>query len=127
MDIRMQTTGSHGLKCKTNANALHCKRILDSLQVYTGATSAAVYDPSTGGIIATGQNQSIMLGSTSRDAITSFTLAAGASDGGAEGYTVFVGLTTATPEPSSLGMVCLGATGFCLYARRRRKRAAQVR
>jgi hypothetical protein len=58
--------------------------------------------------------------------ITSFTLAAGASDGGADGFTVFVGFTTATPEPSTLGKSCIGATGFCLYAWRRQKRTARA-
>ena len=63
----------------------------DSLQAYTGPTGAALYNSGTGVVTASGQNQSLMLGSTSGDTITSLTYAAGASDGGADGYTVFVG------------------------------------
>jgi hypothetical protein len=96
--------------------------LTDSLQVYTGPTGIAFYDAGSGAITASGQNQSIMIGSTSTNTIDSFTLTAGASDGGADGYTVFVGFDqpplNAVPEPSYLGLtgaalsVLLLASGF---------------
>jgi hypothetical protein len=96
------------------------------LQVYTGPTGAALYDPGTGTITVPVQIQSLMLGSTTSDTLKSFTLAAGASDGGGDGYTVFVGFTTAAaPKPSTLSLACLGAFGFCAYAWRRRNRRAR--
>jgi hypothetical protein len=100
----------------------------DSLNVYNGPTGAANYNAATGVITAPGQNQSIMLGSDLNNTITSFTLAAGASDGGADGYTVFVGFTqpavTVVPGPSSLTLVATGALGLLGYGWRRRKQAA---
>lgn len=69
--------------------------LTDSLQVYTGPTGAATYDASNGDVTATGQNQSLMIGSTSTDTVSSFSFAAGASDGGADGYTVFVWIRSA--------------------------------
>lgn len=97
----------------------------DSIEAYTGPTGAAVYDSGTGTVTAAGQNQSLMLGSTSGDTITSFTLAAGASDGGADGYTVFVGFRqVAVPEPATLMTL---ASGLCFLAglRRRSRRSAR--
>ena len=92
----------------------------DSLQVYTGPTGAASFNQSTGNITAAGQNQSIMIGSTSSNTISSFTLSAGASDGGADGYTVFVGFTSAVvPEPSQL--ILLGSA-LCFFLLRSRIR-----
>jgi hypothetical protein len=82
--------------------------LTDSLQVYTGPTGSAFYDAGSGVITASGQNQSIMIGSTSTNTINAFTLTAGASDGGADGYTAFVGfdqpLLSSVPEPSYLGL-----------------------
>jgi hypothetical protein len=83
--------------------------LTDSLQVYTGATGAAIYDPSTGIVTASGQNQSLMIGSTSVNTVSSFSYANGASDGGADGYTVFVGFAQPAPEPSSLLLLVTSA------------------
>lgn len=81
--------------------------LTDSLEIYTGPTGEASFDASSGSIVAAGQNQSIIIGSTSSATIDSFSLAAGASDGGADGYTEFVGFVqpTATPEPSSVSLL----------------------
>ncbi len=99
--------------------------LTDSLQVYTGPTGAAIYNPSNGDISAPGQNQSIMIGSTSSATIDSFFLVAGASDGGADGYTEFVGFTqpppAATPEPSYVGLLA-AALGMLLLAQPLRRR-----
>jgi hypothetical protein len=93
----------------------------DGLQVYTGATGDLIYTPATGVFTnnpGNGQNQSLMLGSTSTNTVTSFTLSAGASDGGADGYTVFVGFvqpgSSSVPEPSTaiLFGAGLGLLGF---------------
>ena len=82
----------------------------DSLQVYTGLTGAATYNPLTGLITAPTQDQSLMLGSTSSNTVTSLSLAAIGSGGGGDGYTVFVGFTPAAvvPEPSTLGLLAVG-------------------
>lgn len=83
--------------------------LTDSLQVYTGPTGAATYDASNGDVTATGQNQSLMIGSTSTDTVSSFSFAAGASDGGADGYTVFVGFVQpSVPEPSAAVLAFAG-------------------
>ena len=96
-----------------------------SLQVYTGATGAAVFDSGTGEVTASGQNQSLMLGSTSSDTITSLTYAAGASDGGADGYTVFVGFRQVpVPEPATIASL---ASGLCLLWGIRRQARRSVR
>jgi hypothetical protein len=83
--------------------------LTDSLEVYTGPTGEASFDSSSGMIAAPGQNQSIMIGSTSSATIDSFSLAAGASDGGADGYTEFVGFAqpqiAPVPEPSPAGLL----------------------
>jgi hypothetical protein len=85
--------------------------LTDSLQIYTGATGAAVYNSATGTVTAAGQNQSLMIGSTSSNTVTSLSFAAGASDGGADGYTVFFGL--ATPEPGTAGLLLGGLIFLC--------------
>lgn len=91
--------------------------LTDSLQIYTGLTGAATYNPSTGVVTALGQDQSLMIGSTSTKTITSFSLAAGASASGTDGYTLFFGLVqpSGVPEPgtaflllSGLGLLCGG-------------------
>jgi len=91
--------------------------LTDSLQVYTGPTGAATFDPGTGIISATGQNQSIMIGSTSTNTFSVFSLGAGPSGGGADGYTVFVGFTVPTPEPSQ-GIMLGGALCLLLLGKR---------
>jgi hypothetical protein len=102
--------------------------LTDSLQVYTGPTGAAIYDPSTGIVTAAGQNQSLMIGSTSTNTVTSFTFAAGASDGGADGYTVFAGFVqnAAIPEPSTAVLLLCGL-GLVFSRRLRAKREQNIR
>lgn len=96
--------------------------LTDGLQVYTGATGLAAYTAATGVITASGQNQSLMLGSSSTNTISGFTLTAGASDGGADGYTVFVGFTQATvPEPATIALFGVGL-GLLRFQRRSRTR-----
>jgi hypothetical protein len=93
--------------------------VTDSLNVYTGS-SAALFTAATGVIATTGtnggQNQSVMIGSTSSKTITSFTLNAGASDGGADGYTAFVGFTqaAAVPEPANVLLFGVGLGLLCI-------------
>lgn len=95
----------------------------DSLQAYTGPTGAAVYNSGTGVVTASGQNQSLMLGSTSGDTITSLTYAAGASDGGADGYTVFVGFRQ-IPEPATL-LILASELSFLAGIRGRSRRSVR--
>jgi hypothetical protein len=92
--------------------------LTDSLQVYTGPTGAATYNPSTGIVTASGQNQSLMIGSNSTNTVTSFSYANGASDGGADGYTLFVGFVqpTSVPEPAT-PLLFLGGFGILLGGR----------
>jgi hypothetical protein len=92
----------------------------DSLQVFTGPTGAATYNAATGVVTATGQNQSLMLGSTSSDTVTSLEYANSASDGGTDGYTVFIGFVT--PEPSSATLLFIGMAALWLAGRRRTPR-----
>ena len=97
--------------------------LTDSLQVYTGATGAATYDPSNGMVTAAGQNQSLMIGSTSTNTVTSFSYVAGASNGGADGYTVFVGFVqnASVPEPAP-AVLLWGGLGLIFSRRQRTKR-----
>jgi hypothetical protein len=100
--------------------------LTDSLQVYTGPNGAAVYNPANGQVTASGQNQSVMIGSTSTNTVTSFTFAAGASDDGGDGYTVFFGTLNSppsgTPAPPSVWLAvagCVALLGYGLWFRRR--------
>ena len=92
----------------------------DGLQALTGPTGAGSYNRTTGAFGATGGDQSFMIGSTSANTITSFTLTAN----NFEGYTLFFGTvnTAAVPEPGSVALlVCMSVTGAGFLARRRRE------
>jgi hypothetical protein len=99
--------------------------LTDGLESLTGnVDDVAVYDGATGTITASTQNASVMIGSTSSATITSFTLNAGASDGGGDGYTAFVGFTDSAPvspvpEPGSLVLLGTGVLGALGGVRRK--------
>ncbi len=82
----------------------------DGLQALTGPTGAGSYNGATGAFGATAADQSFMIGSTSANTITSFTI----NSTNPEGYTLFFGTVNATavPEPSSVALlVGLSVTG----------------
>lgn len=97
----------------------------DGLQALTGPTGVATYNGTTGTFAATSNDRSLMIGSTSTNTLTSFTLAAN----NGEGYTLFYGVVTpaatAIPEPSS--MVLWGVGGLGLVARSLRRRGFVLR
>ncbi len=72
--------------------------VTDGLSVLTGPTGLASYNPATGVITPTSNDQSLIVGSTSTDTITSLTLSASGNDG--DGYAIFFG-TVAAPGPGS--------------------------
>ena len=63
-----------------------------------GGTGPITYDGATGIFTPTGANQSLMIGSTTSDTLTSFTLT---GDNGGDGYTLFFGTTVAPPAPEA--------------------------
>ncbi len=77
---------------------------------------AASYNSTTGAITSSAQDQGVMLGSDSMDTITALSYFNPASEGGADGYSVYVGFVqgTGTPEPSS-GLLFLGAAAGLLF------------
>jgi len=89
--------------------------VFDTLQVYTGMTGAATYNPATGVVTSGGQDRSLMIGSDSTNTVTGFSFAAGPSLGGSDGYTVFVGFTDAAevPEPATAMMLLAGLGLLC--------------
>lgn len=92
--------------------------LTDSLNVYNGDTGIATYNAAAGTITAPGQDQSIIIGSSSGDTLTQLVLHAGASDGGADGYTAFFGLTEPVPEPSSIVLLTTAVFGLVRLRRR---------
>lgn len=92
--------------------------LTDSLQALTGPTGTGSYNGATGRIDATGADQSIMIGSTSANTISSFTITANNS----EGYTLFFGTVNASavPEPGSVALLVGVAVAGAGFARKRR-------
>ena len=86
----------------------------------------AAYNSITGVITSSGGNDSLMIGSTSANTLTSFSLSTPTSGAGEGTYTQFFGLTAATaatPEPGSvalLGSIALSSL-FAVRKLRRRK------
>ncbi len=82
----------------------------------------ATYNNTTGTITSVAQDQGLMLGSDSADTITALSYFNPASEGGADGYTVYVGFVqgTATPEPSAgwLFLAAGAAAAFFFGGRR---------
>ncbi len=80
---------------------------------------AALYNSTTGAVTSGGQDYSIMLGSDSANTITSLSYYNGGSNGGGDGYTVFVGLVQGTevPEPST-ALMFLGISVVLFGSRR---------
>ena len=112
----------------------------DNLQVYNGpGLPKANFNSSTGKITAGDStqssfnislsNESIMLGSTSSNTISTLTLAAGLSSNYyqgswvGDGYTVFVGFVQPSdaPEPGSAGLLLAGAALMGAKVRRMRR------
>jgi hypothetical protein len=82
-----------------------------------GGHGVALYDPATGTFTAASADETTMLGSTSSNTITSFSLVA---NGLGDGFTLFFGPTepvTPIPEPLPLAVLAIG--GLSLVALRR--------
>jgi hypothetical protein len=88
---------------------------------------AATFNPTTGTITSIAQDQGLMLGSDSSDTITALSYFNPASEGGADGYTVYVGFVqgSAAPEPST-GLLLLSAAAALLLGGRRLMRTRLV-
>lgn len=89
-----------------------------------GGTAPATYTSATGQFTATGADQSLMIGSTSSNTITGFSLS---GDDGGDGYTLFFGtaaapITTPIPTIGEWGMIILSMltliTGTLIMRRR---------
>ena len=91
------------------------------------AQSAASYNSLNGVITSSGANGTLMIGSTSSNTLTSFSLSTPTSGAGEGTYTQFFGLTSGTavtPEPGSvalLGSIFLSGGIFAVRKLRRRK------
>jgi PEP-CTERM motif len=84
----------------------------------------AMYDPATGNFSSNtpgGDDQSVMIGSTSSATVTSLTLVG--NDNG-DGWATFFGVTTAAavPEPSSFVLAAIGAVGMIAGSGRLRRK-----
>lgn len=82
--------------------------VMDGLTVVGGA-APALYDGATGEFSFTGGDQSLMIGSTSTNTITQFSIT---GDNGGDGYTLFYGPTAVAPVSAVDEIPTLGEMGI---------------
>jgi hypothetical protein len=90
------------------------------------AQPAAIYNSITGLIVSSGANGTLMIGSTSSNTLTSFSLSTPTSGVGEGTYTQFFGLNAgaaATPEPGSIALLGSIALSGGLFAVRKLRRS----